>query len=173
MRVLRYALEEHMGPVKDDHPILRWLPTAAADAISRYRLGRDGLTAEQRRTGRPWRKMIAEFGERVHFREAQARATPSGMQPKLFTGYYIGHHARTGSLLIMTTNGVVKATGFDVCLRRIAGVDRIGIPLRVSLGTLRARLRPGRLRRCRLVSSRCRLRRADGTSLGRTSGATG
>ena len=73
VRVLRYALEEHMGPTKDGHPILRWLPTAAADAISRYRIGRDGLTAEQRRTGRPWKKLIAEFGESVHYREAQAR----------------------------------------------------------------------------------------------------
>ena len=65
VRVLPHALEEHMGPIRDGHPILRWLPTAAADAISRCRIGRDGLTAGQRRTGRPWKKLIAEFGERV------------------------------------------------------------------------------------------------------------
>ena len=47
VRVLWYALEEHMGGlIKGGHPILRWLPTAAADAISRCRVGRDGLTAE-------------------------------------------------------------------------------------------------------------------------------
>ena len=34
------------------------------------------------------------------------------MQPKLYVGRYLGHHARTGSILIMTTEGVVKNTGF-------------------------------------------------------------
>ena len=52
------------------------------------------------------------------------RATLSGMQSKPFTGYYVGHHAHTGSLLIVTTKGVVKATWF----RCLPPADRWGGP---------------------------------------------
>ena len=62
VRTLRYALEECLGPVPEAHPLLRWLPMAAPDAVSFYRIGKDGLTAEVRRTGRPWKKLVAEFG---------------------------------------------------------------------------------------------------------------
>ena len=120
VRTLRCALEERVGPVADGHPILRWLPMAAADAISFYRIGRDGLTAEMRRTGRPWNKLVAEFGERVFYRPVVARKVRSGMQPKLEVGRYLGHHARTGSILVMTEAGVVPAAGF----RRSAVGDR-------------------------------------------------
>ena len=87
MRVLRFALEERLGrPVLDDHAIPRGLPMAAGDVISHYRVGKDGRTAEFRRTGKLWKKMIAEFGERVFYRPALAVAPRSGMQAKLLTG---------------------------------------------------------------------------------------
>ena len=69
-------------------------------------------TAVVRRSGRAWKKPVAEFGESVHHRPAVATAVASGMQPTLYVGRYLGHHARTGSILIMTTEGVVKAAGF-------------------------------------------------------------
>ena len=40
------------------------------------------------------------------------RAVASGMRPKLYVGRYLGHHARTDSILIMTFDGVVKAAEF-------------------------------------------------------------
>ena len=70
------------------------------------------LTAEMRRSGRVWKRLIAENGESVYYRPAVARAVATGMQPKLYVGRYLGHHAKTGSILIMTTDGVVKAAGF-------------------------------------------------------------
>eukprot|EP00974_Lingulodinium_polyedra_P070262 6799146-Lingulodinium_polyedra.AAC.1 len=42
------------------------------------------------------------------------------MQYKLLLGYYVGHHARTASLLVMTREGVQKATGY----RRLSGGER-------------------------------------------------
>ena len=84
----------------------------AADAITFFGIGRDGLTADMRRSGRAWKKLVAEFGASVYCRPAVARAVASGMQPTLFVGRYLGHHARTSSILIMTTDGVVKAAGF-------------------------------------------------------------
>eukprot|EP00971_Amphidinium_carterae_P219179 4350664-Amphidinium_carterae.1 len=40
------------GRIAENHAILSWLPMAAADAVSHFRLGSDGRTAEQRRSGR-------------------------------------------------------------------------------------------------------------------------
>ena len=84
----------------------------AADAISFFRIGKDGSTAEMRRSGRAWKKLVAEFGESVYHRPALARAVASGMQPTLYVGRHVGHDARTCSILIMTTDGVVKAARF-------------------------------------------------------------
>ena len=112
-RTLKFALEAHVAKIVESHSILKWIPTMAADAISFFRIGRDGLTAEMRRSGRAWKKLVAEFGESVHYRPAVARAVGSGVQPKLYVGRYLGgHHARNGSILIMTTDRVVKAVGF-------------------------------------------------------------
>ena len=65
-----------------------------------------------RRSGYDWKKLVAQSGESVYYRPAVARAVASGTQPKLYVGLFLGHHARTGSILIMTTDGVVKAAGF-------------------------------------------------------------
>ena len=60
----------------------------AADAISFFTIGNDGLTAEMRRFGRAWKKLVAEIGESVHYRPAVARAVASRMLPKLYVGRY-------------------------------------------------------------------------------------
>ena len=112
-RTLKFALEAHVGKIVESHSILKWIPTmAASDAISFFRIGRDGLTAEMRRSGRAWKELVAEFGESGYCSLAVARAVASGMQPQLYVGRYLGHHARTGSILTMATDGVVKAVGF-------------------------------------------------------------
>ena len=43
---------------------------------------------------------------------AVVRTVASGMIPKHYVGRYHGHHGRTGSILIMTTDVVVKAACF-------------------------------------------------------------
>ena len=54
--ILKFALEAHVGKIVESHSILRWIPTVAADAISFFRIGRDGLTAEIRRSGRAYKE---------------------------------------------------------------------------------------------------------------------
>ena len=52
MRALRLALESRLGlklGAKD--PMLTWMPTFAADAMARHRVGSDGKTAWLRETG--------------------------------------------------------------------------------------------------------------------------
>ena len=100
-------------------------------------LAETALTAEMRRSGRAWKKLVAEVGESVCHRPAVARAVASGMQPNLYVGRYLVHHARPSSILIMTTDGVVKAAGF----RRLNVQNRmecrqLGCSSRSSLGCL-------------------------------------
>ncbi|CAK0867442.1 unnamed protein product, partial [Prorocentrum cordatum] len=113
-RVLKATLEERIGknlPV--DHPLWTWLPRHAAACLSRYRIGLDGRTAEQRRTGRAWAKATVELGERIHARPAVAQEPRSGLAPKMVEGRYVGHPSRTGSLLAMTETGAIRAKAFN------------------------------------------------------------
>ena len=73
-RTLKFALEAHVGKIVQSFSILEWIPTMAADAISFFRIGRDGLMVEMRRSGRAWKKLVAEFGESVYYRPEVARA---------------------------------------------------------------------------------------------------
>ena len=122
VRVLKSSLEEKLGlTLKDDDPILAWLPRHGADLLSRYGKGEDGRTPEQRRSGKAWRRPALEFGERLYYREAGAKgASKSTLQMKMLEGRYIGHHGGTGSLLVITTEGVKKALG----VRRLTPEER-------------------------------------------------
>ena len=78
-RTLKSALEAHVGKIVECHSILRWIPMMISDAISFFMIWIDGLTAEMRRSGRAWKKLVAEFGESVYNRPAVA----SGLQLEL------------------------------------------------------------------------------------------
>ena len=84
-----------------------------------------------RRFGRAWKELVAEFGRAE---PAVARAVASGMQSTLYVRRYLGHHTRIGSILIMTTDGVVKAAGFRRMTERIDGMPKIGMLFEVSFG---------------------------------------
>ncbi|CAK0815838.1 unnamed protein product, partial [Prorocentrum cordatum] len=107
-RTIRVAMELKRGErVEDDHPILSWLPRYAAQAISKMRIGTDGKTAEMRRTGRRWRKPLAQFGEKVWFRRI-GEDGGSSYASRMTQGRFVGHHDRTGATLCMTGKGVVR-----------------------------------------------------------------
>ena len=114
-RVLRSSLEEMIGKVlREDDPVLAWLPRHAADLMCRYRKGPDGRTPEPGRCGKNWRKPAIAIGEKLYHREVG-----EGVR-HLKEGRYIGHHGRTGSLLVITADGVKRGTG----VRRLADCDR-------------------------------------------------
>ena len=114
VRVLKLSLESKLGfQLEDSDPVLAWLPRHAADVINRYRVGVDGKTPEQRRTGKVWRKPALEYGERVFFREALGGATrKNALAVVTQEGRYIGHHGRSGALLVLTSEGVKRGTSF-------------------------------------------------------------
>ena len=113
IRVCKYALEARLGQqLEETDPVLSWLPRHAADLISRYKVGLDGKTAEQRRTGHSWRKPALEFGEKILFKEARPELRQSTFAPVMEEGRYLGHHGRTGQLLVITSEGVKGGVSF-------------------------------------------------------------
>ena len=83
-----FALEAHVGKIVESHPILRWIPVMVSDAICFFSSGRGGLTAEMRRSGRAWKKLVAEFGESVNCRSAVAGAVAGVMLQNLYIGRF-------------------------------------------------------------------------------------
>ena len=109
MRAVRLALESKLGAkLKAKDPVLTWIASFAADAISRHRLGSDGKTPWLRETGRKWAKPAFQFGEKILMREAKERVAVAkrDWEPRLIPVRYMGHHARTGSIVGLTEDGV-------------------------------------------------------------------
>ena len=82
IRTSSQKMENAVKEAKRQHvptdPILACLPRHGASFPTRYRIGEDGKTAEQRRTGKRWFKPALEFAERCHLRAALAREPRSG-----------------------------------------------------------------------------------------------
>ena len=72
-----------------------------------YVLQKDGKTGEMRRTGRRWREPTAQFGEKVWFRKIGEDGV-SSFASRMTQGIFVGHHDRTGAVLCITKNGVVR-----------------------------------------------------------------
>ena len=91
-RTLKFALEAHVEKIVESHSILKWALMVSADAISFFRIRKDGLTAEMRRSGRGWKKkLVAEVGQSVCFCPTVARAVASGMQRQLHVRWNAGN----------------------------------------------------------------------------------
>ena len=65
-RSLAHGLKRLLGQeLESTHPVVTWLIQWAAMTINIGRRGIDGKTPWERRHGRPCRRSIAEFGERI------------------------------------------------------------------------------------------------------------
>ena len=94
--------------ISDDSPLLSWLPRFAAQVMNKNEdRQRREKTFEMRRTGRRWRKPMAQFGEKVWFRKIGEDRVSS-----LTYGIFVGHHDRTGAVLCITNNGVVRGNSW-------------------------------------------------------------
>ena len=121
VRVIKSSLEEKLKEkLEENDSMLAWMPRHAADLLSRYRRGADGRTAEMRRSGKEWRRPGFEFGERLFFKEQDSSQSKNDLHMKMKEGRYVGHHGRTGTLLVMTAEGVRRALG----ARRLPDVEK-------------------------------------------------
>ena len=97
-RTVKFAMDAHVGKIVESQFILKWIPTMAADAISSSRIGRVGFTAEMRRCGRAWKKLVAEFGESVNFRPVfRSLATAQQQESR-----QKGHHLPSSRVAVST-----------------------------------------------------------------------
>ena len=72
-------------------------------------IGRDGRTAYELHAGKPYRRQLVEFGERVYFMPIRpGAARQAKLDPKWQDGAFIGIRDRGDEMLIMTTSGVYK-----------------------------------------------------------------
>ena len=111
-RTLRISAEQNTSVrIADDSPLLSWLPRFAAQVMNKMRMGKDGKTREMRRTGRRWRKPMAQFGENVWFRKIGEDGV-SSFASHLTQGIFLGHHDRTGAVSCIIKNGVVRGTSW-------------------------------------------------------------
>ena len=113
-RVLKSELEfNYQKRLAADAPILAWMVRHAANVMCRGRIGADGRTPEQRRTGRRWTKATVLLGEQCFFKPTcgSAENRPRGGEMRMRKGIYVGHHERTGATLLLTPEGMVRGTG--------------------------------------------------------------
>ena len=105
---LRISVEQNTGVrIADDSPLLSWLPRFAAQVMNRRRIGKDGKTSAMRRTGRRWKETMEQFGEKVWFRKI-GEGGVSTLASRMTQEIFVGHHDRTGAVLRITKNGVVR-----------------------------------------------------------------
>ena len=105
---MKSALEERMkSEVLSRRPVLAFLVDHAERLMSRYQVGRDGRTAYELHAGKPYRRQLVEFGERVHFMPIRlGGARQAKLDFKWQDGSFFGTRDRSDEMLIMTPSGV-------------------------------------------------------------------
>ena len=102
--------ELHGTEIKADHPCLPWLVEYAAMSINVGRRGPDGRTAWELRHGRPWKRLMAPFSERVLYLPGGKGA--SRLEQRYRPGLFMGVLPRSDEVLIATEHGIVRARSF-------------------------------------------------------------
>ena len=77
------------------------------DRIPTNLVHKDGKSSELRRTGRRWRKPVAQLGEKVWFRKTGEDGV-SSFASRMIQGIFVSHHDRTGAVVCLTKHGVVR-----------------------------------------------------------------
>ena len=109
-RVLKIATEENLGEFGVRHPGFTWLVEHAADVITKFNVGSDGLTAFERIKGRAYSGLMMEFGQAVLYKNS-AKVQGGNMEPRWSKGIWLGKRFATEEHLIGTVDGVVVRCG--------------------------------------------------------------
>ena len=107
-RCLKIALEAGIGEkIEAGAPIMKWGIQHAANLISKYSQGKDGMTPHQRLTGRRWKAPLVEFGEKVLGKMAWRKNShkKKKLAARWIDGIWVGTVQRTGERIIITKRG--------------------------------------------------------------------
>jgi hypothetical protein len=113
VRAITMMLEKKLNTkLPEGHPLLTWVPRYAAEQSNRFKIGHDGRTPEERRTGKRCLKPMPLFGERIMVKPVgQGR---KGDLSKMKSGRFLGCHNRFGSVLAITTFCPRRRSGFNL-----------------------------------------------------------
>ena len=87
---------------------MSWIPEYAGFLLSRFQVAADGKTAFERFKGKPYRRELVEYGERVMFMPIVHGAKLNKLESKWEFGRFCGIRPRSNEMLIMTTEGIKK-----------------------------------------------------------------
>ena len=106
---LEHRLQTKLDP---EHPIITWVVQYVATTYFRYSQGHDGMTPEQRTTGRQSHQLSAEFGERVWWKPLSPQHRAPALQARTEDGFYLGPVEGSNESFFMTSSGAVRARTF-------------------------------------------------------------
>ena len=106
--------------IKDDHPVMAWLPQHAGFLLSMFQVSKEGKTAYENFKGKACRGELVDFAERVTFMPVVHGGRMNKLQSKWEPGRFTGIRPKSGEKLLMTKEGVVKAR----TIRRLPVIDR-------------------------------------------------
>ena len=87
-----------------------WMVRWAAMVCSRYLVGKDGLTAYARRTGKKCQIPVVTFGEKVWYKELRSgKERRSKFDSEWREGAWLGHSRNSNEAIVGTRDGVVRA----------------------------------------------------------------
>ena len=87
-----------------------WMVRWAAMMVSRFLVGKDGLTAYERRRGRKCRIPVVAFGKKVWYKEIRpGKERANKLESEWREGLWLGHSRRSNEAVIGTRAGVVRA----------------------------------------------------------------
>ena len=71
IKAVHLMLEKKLdGGLPEGHPLALWIARYVAEQSNRYKVGADGRTPEERRTGKKWIKPMPVFGEKIFVKPA-------------------------------------------------------------------------------------------------------
>jgi hypothetical protein len=107
VRTMKDALEHKLQVViPPDHAIMTWIIEYAASLLRRCLISNDGRTPYEKIKGRPSRRQVAVFGEKVWYKPSHGRSKT--LDYVLDEGIFLGVQDRSDEALIGISSGVVK-----------------------------------------------------------------
>ena len=111
VRVLKEQVE-HSANIKLEcaEVLTEWMVRWAAMLCSRYLRGKDGLTAYERRRGRPCHVPVVGFGEKVWYKELRVgKERRDKFESEWREGIWLGHSRESNEAIVGTKVGAVRA----------------------------------------------------------------
>ena len=111
VRVLKLALERNMKEkIGVEHPCFPWLVEHAADILTKFVVGRDGMTGWERLKGRKYGGLLFEFGTKVLHR-VQQKPVGGEMGARWLPAVWLGERFATDEHVVAMEDGTVVRTG--------------------------------------------------------------